>query len=392
MPATKKKNATKKTDPADVRQKILQVESELQGAVLERDDPVHSIMLALLTRQHVLLLGPPGTGKSYLTKLVGSCVDAKVFDTQLGKDSRPGQLVGPLSPKALAERDEYVHIDGGHTIRRAPVAYLDEIFKSNTPTLNALLSILNERVFYNGTRGPEGVALNTAIGCSNEYPQGDNLGALYDRFLFRHWIGYLQDDAAWERLMFQRHTLTQPTTKLTMAELAVAQADVLTVGFSADVAQGMGRAIKGALGASGIVRSERRWVQALHAAQAEAWLAGRTEVTKADLLCWSAILWDNHELEGTKVSETLLKLCAPKLKELLEVMDLAWEQVRMLRDYSSRDDVTRGQVSEAKQAFSKLQQQAEVLIPEAGPQGSREAKRLLEMSVEAAKLHGAASW
>jgi MoxR-like ATPase len=58
----------------------------------------------------------------------------------------------PLPPTAPAglENDEYVRQINGY-LPTAEVAFIDEIFKANSAILNALLTLLNERLFDNGS-------------------------------------------------------------------------------------------------------------------------------------------------------------------------------------------------------------------------------------------------
>jgi MoxR-like ATPase len=58
------------------------------------------------------------------------------------------------------------------------MAFLDEIFKASSSILNALLTILNERVYHNGAER-QAVPLQALIAASNELPsEQEELSAL----------------------------------------------------------------------------------------------------------------------------------------------------------------------------------------------------------------------
>lgn len=92
-------------------------------------------------------------------------------------------LPPPVLPNAGLENDEYVRQTDGY-LPTAEVAFVDEIFKANSAILNALLTLLNERLFDNGNQRFE-VPLLCLVGASNELPESEELDALYDRFLIR---------------------------------------------------------------------------------------------------------------------------------------------------------------------------------------------------------------
>lgn len=150
------------------------------------------MLLAALAGEHLLLLGPPGTAKSELSRRMAKLVGGTYFERLLTRFSVPEELFGPLSMRGL-ENDEYVRQTNGY-LPTAEVAFVDEIFKANSAILNALLTLLNERLFDNGHSRLK-VPLLTLIAASNELPESEELDALYDRFLIRRHVGQVSTQA-----------------------------------------------------------------------------------------------------------------------------------------------------------------------------------------------------
>ncbi|WPT13334.1 hypothetical protein PSENEW3_00001175 [Picochlorum sp. SENEW3] len=166
----------------ELRHHVIKSIEMLQAGLLERDMEVRLMLLAALCGEHLLLLGPPGTAKSELSRRLSSLTGGVYFERLLTRFSVPEELFGPLSIKGL-EQDEYTRKTDGY-LPTAEVAFIDEIFKANSAILNALLTLLNERLFDNGAeRLP--VPLLCLVGASNELPESEELDALYDRFLIR---------------------------------------------------------------------------------------------------------------------------------------------------------------------------------------------------------------
>jgi MoxR-like ATPase len=154
----------------------------LTTGLIERERAVKLALLATLAGEHLLLIGPPGTAKSMVAQRVRQACSGAYFERLLTRFTVPEELFGPLSIQGL-EQDRYERLTQGY-LPMATVAFLDEIFKANSAILNALLTLLNEREFDNGTRR-EKAPLLAIVGASNELPQGEELAALYDRFLLR---------------------------------------------------------------------------------------------------------------------------------------------------------------------------------------------------------------
>jgi MoxR-like ATPase len=140
------------------------------------------MLVALAAGEHMLLVGPPGTAKSALVRHLARLIDARYFEYLLTRFSEPSELFGPVDIKGVPR---------GHYVRRteamlpeAEIAFLDEIFKSNSAILNSLLTLLNERRFFTGSRTVK-VPLSSLYGATNEIPNDDALSAVFDRFLIR---------------------------------------------------------------------------------------------------------------------------------------------------------------------------------------------------------------
>ena len=169
--------------------KLRKIREELQQMFLERAELIDGALAALLSAQHVMIVGPPGTAKSMLAdELCRRIEGASYFQWLLTKFTTPEELFGAVSLKAL-EADDYRRVTS-HKLPEAHIAFLDEVFKASSSILNAILSIINERLFHNG-RQVTAVPLLSLFGASNELPEDDELLALYDRFLLRFVVGYI---------------------------------------------------------------------------------------------------------------------------------------------------------------------------------------------------------
>jgi len=165
-----------------IQERIERATKLLKRGLVEREKDVKLLLLATLCREHILFIGPPGTAKSELARRMSMICRGNYFERLLTRFSVPEELFGPLSMKGL-EMDQYVRQTRGY-LPEASIAFVDEIFKANSAILNAILTILNERLFDNGNKRIP-VPLVCLVGASNELPESEELDALYDRFLIR---------------------------------------------------------------------------------------------------------------------------------------------------------------------------------------------------------------
>jgi MoxR-like ATPase len=189
------------------RERLIAVENALNNTVVGHEDFVKALMLGVVAGEHIVVIGPPGTAKSYAVRSFAQLLNAKFYSYLLTKFTSYDELFGAIDVAALA-KGEFRR--NWSNIIKSDFVFLDEIFKANSAILNALLSLLQERLVYDPMSGQaHSCALWTAVGASNETPEDPELVALYDRFTVKVFIDYLADDASLLKAIQARWLSTQ---------------------------------------------------------------------------------------------------------------------------------------------------------------------------------------
>lgn len=343
--------------------KLGEIRDQLNRAFLERAELIDGSLAALLSHNHLLLIGPPGTAKSMLAdELCARIEGANYFQWLLTRFSTPEELFGAVSLKGL-EQDDYRRVTT-HKLPEAHIAFLDEIFKANSSILNALLTLINERIFHNG-RERIPTPLITMFGASNELPDEEELSALYDRFMFRFITAYITEDFHFLKMLDGAAAETRTT--LSFSELNQLAETVATVKVPGAILNEIAE-LRRILAREHIVVSDRRWKNSLDVLRAHAIIFGRSVVIEDDLMFLEHVLWKDPE-ERPKVTELLRRLVRGYEEEARELLIQSQE----LRDYAQRpwesNELRDRAVVEAHTKIANILVKFETLLREASDAG-----------------------
>lgn len=319
--------------------KFQALQAEMEGHLFERHEELEGLLLALLSRQHLLLIGPKGAAKSLMIRLLASSIEgAKYFERLLTRFTLPDELFGPVSISAL-KKDRFSRLTRGY-LPEAHFAFLDEIWKANSSILNSLLALINERLFYNDGEVLQ-CPLETLMGASAELPQEEALSALYDRFLLRYRVKYIAEDAHLLDMMADSRPPILKT-RISLDEIHDARHAVDDVEVDRPLLEAVAK-IRRHLGAEGLSLSDRRYKESLSVVRSKAWLRGRTYAVEDDLAVLSNILWDDPANEPL-VRGFVLDIANPQEKRAREIADGLQVALKNLQGLDEERDRTMAAV------------------------------------------------
>lgn len=294
-------------------EKLNKVLAFVKDTFVGKNDVVDLLGICLLARENAFLYGPPGTAKSAIVRTLAKTVtDGKNFEYLLTRFTEPNEIFGPFDIRKLKEGELFTNTDG--MMPEASMVFLDEIFNANSAILNSLLMALNEKIFKRGKETRNLPAL-MFVGASNVLPEDEALNALFDRFLIRINVDYVNPDLLQQVLLAGRRLENISETEgpeILAHEIKELQQLCKTVDLKPIYEVYLNTIIN--LRNTGIAISDRRAVKLQNLIAASALICGRNEAILSDLWVLKHI-WDTEEqieiLEGI-INRTIEKDDNPK--------------------------------------------------------------------------------
>lgn len=317
---------------APTQKRISQLLQSLQNGIYDKDAEMSLALLAALAGESILLLGPPGVAKSMIARRMKSAFhEARSFEYLMSRFSTPDEIFGPISIQKLKSSDTYERSTEGF-LPCADVVFLDEIWKAGPAIQNALLTVMNEKLFRNGKLEMQ-VPMKLLIAASNELPAKDEgLEALWDRFLIRIVCAPIRQEEVFRKMLTDPlDTLAQVKSvegSISSEEYAQWQAEANRVRIADEVMEAICHIRQllhevrpdGTELAHAVYVSDRRWKHIVRLLRMSAYVQGRSQVELADLIPIYHCLW-NLPAEISAVRSIVMESMFAPMQQALDKMD-----------------------------------------------------------------------
>lgn len=332
------------TNLKEISTNLSTVESAYYSEYTGRAKTIRLIILSLISKQHIYMISPPGTGKTMMENVARSFNMSTYYYLYNYDTKLEDILYNPIIKKEkISDTDEKIIISyelKNPGVGTTDIHFADEMFKAPTSILNALLSIMNERRLTVADKDYK-VPLWTLIAASNELP--DNAEALIDRFLFRSFLRYLPKEL-WVDYLVNYWSIHNPSyrkVKINVPKSIIEEANKIL--FNVDVFSILDDYTKilDKLEERNITISDRRKGRILQAISASAILAGRTTAEPEDLEVLIYTIPTNEE-EATTVVKTVDEYLGGIIKTKEEIDNLIQQISSFIANLNNKsiDEIT----------------------------------------------------
>ncbi|MEA2051197.1 MAG: AAA family ATPase, partial [Campylobacterota bacterium] len=290
-----------------MKNKISKLLVEINKDIYEKEEVISLSVLSALAGESIFLLGSPGVAKSLISRRLKYIFkEASHFEYLMNKFSTPEEIFGPVSISKIQE-DKYERKIEKY-LPDSEVVFLDEIWKAGPSIQNSLLTVINEKVYRNGTQ-EDIIKLKSLISASNELPAKDEgLEALWDRFLVRYVVENIEDENNFFEMITSSTNADitiDETIQISDEEYNDIQDKSKTI-YVPDEVKNTISVIRKYISKyneqnkkdeefTPIYTSDRRWKKIINILRTSAYLNGREKVDLMDCFLIVHMLWDEVE-------------------------------------------------------------------------------------------------
>lgn len=341
-----------------IKAKLALLLEQLNHGLVDREATMKSALLSILAGENILLIGPPGTAKSLVARRISKIFNKNnladtttYFEYLLTKFSTPEEIFGPLSISEL-KADRFKRNTDGY-LPSVKIAFLDEVFKASSSILNALLTIMNERIYHNGTKAGD-VPLRALIAASNELPTGqEELSALYDRFLVRSFVDYISANKLLH--LFDLSEEVEIQYPLTQEDLTWLDDTIKNITISAEIRKAILEIWEKHKDTfkedRREVLSDRRFTKVIKLLRVSAATNDRSEVDLSDVLLLKDCLW-NHP-DNAKKTLDIVRVTLGKYTHKVQLDFEDEAQLNIAKSYSTQQANSQKSIKDYKGSGTK---------------------------------------
>ena len=279
------------------QQKLQILRKELNASILEKEDEIDLVLLVIFGQTSLMLIGPPGSAKSYVTETIvkRAIKDAKIFVYMLHKFVEPREIYGPTDILALKNGQNRIITTG--KFPECDYAFLDEYWNGSIAINQTMQRGLNEKELDVGF-GMQKLPLRGFIVASNKFPEEQEVQALRDRMVLSLFSGYCDSPSNRSKLSSRLDHTPNITVSFTLAELDRAYETIMSMGWPDRVNEKKDEIVEKLI-LEGIRPSDRKLTKIRQIVQAYAYILGETKVHIEHLEVLKHMLWTTGE-EGER--------------------------------------------------------------------------------------------
>ena len=331
------------------KEKINSIIKKLSEGLYEKEDIISFTFLCALAGKSVFLYGPPGTAKSLIVRRIASAFkESKYFGQLMNRFTTPEDVFGPVSLSKLKE-DKFERQTEGY-LPKVDFVFLDEIWKSSPAILNTLLTIINEKIYRNGSV-EEKVPLKILAAASNETPpKGQGLDAMYDRFIMRLLVNPAEDIDNFKSLIVDKdidfNADLDEEDKISADYLESLKSNIEEVEVPSNIINII-ISIKNEIDEYNngnnepIYISDRRWKNIVYILKASAYFSDRREILPTDCFFISNCIWtleENIKAVNSIVKKSIMRFLNDDIDEFN--YDKIYDEAEELKTNIDKDSIS----------------------------------------------------